>query len=78
MTIQEIKKELEYILKVNDQPCENFKSKRGSEEEYYGGDPFIHQCPRCEGFRAFCGSCSSDHHKGGWLKCDLKVLLKKL
>lgn len=54
---------------IEQQPCQNYTRREDSFEGYYGGDPYIHQCPICHGFRAFCVNCSKDHHKGGWDSC---------
>jgi hypothetical protein len=29
----------------------------------------LHQCPICDGNRAWCDACHTDHHDGGWETC---------
>ena len=43
------------------QPCPAFC--RGDD------DPHDHYCPTCDGLRAFCANCHSDHHEAGWETC---------
>lgn len=57
-----------------EQPCENLKSPNWSDQKY-AYTPYIHQCPICEGWRAFCDNCHSDHHQGGWQTCVKKPKL---
>jgi hypothetical protein len=59
------------IEKKEEQPCENFKSTEETDASL-SGNPYIHQCPICGGWRAFCRNCFSDHHKGGWQNCKTK------
>lgn len=58
-----------FLGEKEEQPCDKFKNPPDSEQAYLGGDGYIHQCPICYGWRAFCGNCHSDHHKGGWQTC---------
>jgi len=30
----------------------------------------LHQCPKCEGNRAWYDNCHGDHHDGGWETCQ--------
>lgn len=49
------------------QPCDDFKK--------VSFDTFTHQCPHCNGTRAFCANCNTDHHSDGWQLCwELQAL----
>lgn len=67
-----IEKFLSEIIVAETQPCNNFQSK----ELTLGGNPQPHSCPHCDEVRYFCKNCSSDHHAGGWFKCNLKRHLR--
>lgn len=57
---------------VGRQPCDNFL--RGDADIAAlgeGNHMNLHQCPKCEGNRAWCDNCHSDHHDGGWETCKL-------
>lgn len=51
------------------QPCEHFTDD---------GDPYnVHEClapfepgPKCGGLVSFCDNCNSDHHHGGYNRCE--------
>ncbi len=57
-------------FKIGRQPCNNFL--RGDADiAALGPDNRLnlHQCPKCEGNRAWCDNCLTDHHDGGWETC---------
>lgn len=52
------------------QPCANFL--RGDADIMALGEGNrmnCHQCPICEGNRAWCDNCCRDHHDNGWETC---------
>jgi hypothetical protein len=61
------------IAAMQDQPCEDYHA-----ETTMFGEKFNHQCPDCKGWRGFCNNCKKDHHKGGWLRCQITALQNKL
>lgn len=57
-------------FKIGRQPCDDFL--RGDADIAALGEGNrrnLHQCPKCEGNRAWCDNCHSDHHDGGWETC---------
>jgi hypothetical protein len=55
---------------VGNQPCQNFL--RGDADIAALGEGNrrnLHQCPVCEGNRAWCDNCHTDHHDNGWETC---------
>ena len=60
------------VYVVGRQPCEDFL--RGDADIAALGDGNrrnCHQCPVCEGRRAWCDNCCADHHEHGWESCKL-------
>lgn len=58
------------VYTVGRQPCSDFL--RGDADVMALGDGNrrnCHQCPECEGRRAFCDNCNTDHHEHGWESC---------
>lgn len=58
------------VYVVGQQPCRDFL--RGDADIAALGDGNrrnVHQCPICEGRRAWCDNCSCDHHEFGWETC---------
>lgn len=59
------------VYTVGTQPCQDFL--RGDADIPAlgpGNRRNTHQCPTCEGRRAFCDHCDSDHHEFGWESCE--------
>ena len=55
---------------IGQQPCLQFL--RGDADVAALGEGNrrnLHQCPVCEGNRAWCDHCHRDHHDGGWETC---------
>ena len=58
------------VYVVGQQPCADFL--RGDADVAALGEGNrrnCHQCPVCEGRRAWCDNCYSDHHEHGWESC---------
>ena len=58
------------VYVVGRQPCADFL--RGDADIAALGDGNrrnCHQCPVCEGRRAWCDNCCADHHEHGWESC---------
>ena len=56
---------------IGRQPCQAFL--RGDADIAALGEGNrrnLHQCPKCEGNRAWCDNCHGDHHDGGWETCQ--------
>jgi len=55
---------------TGEQPCAGFLRGDADVAALGPGNRMnLHQCPKCEGNRAWCDNCQRDHHDGGWETC---------
>jgi hypothetical protein len=55
---------------IGEQPCQHFLRGNADIAALGAGNRRnLHQCPKCEGNRAWCDACHTDHHDGGWETC---------
>ena len=62
------------VYTVGQQPCDSFQRADADIAALGPGNGRdCHQCPICEGRRAWCNNCYADHHEHGWESCKAKA-----